>query len=68
MVQRATAQSKTGVRHGYGVAEASSLFNNFRRSELGVFQVGWSGSIYVFFSSFYPFQLLIWDNQVSFCT
>jgi hypothetical protein len=37
-VQRATAQSKTGIFRGYGVAETPPGF-----------QAGWSDSLYVFF-------------------
>jgi hypothetical protein len=48
VVQRATAQSKTGFFCDYGVAEAPPGF-----------QAGWSGCI--FFFSFCSFRLLIWS-------
>jgi hypothetical protein len=41
IVQRATAQSKTGFFHGYGVAEAPQGF-----------QAGWSDCVLLFFSLF----------------
>jgi hypothetical protein len=56
IVQRAKAQSKTGIVRGYGVAEAPPGF-----------QAGWSDCMY-FFLSFCPFSLLIWVFRVSFCT
>jgi hypothetical protein len=58
IVQRATAQSKTGFFCGYGVAEAYPSF-----------QAGWSDCMY-FFSiiSFCSFCLLIWVFRGSFCT
>jgi hypothetical protein len=40
IVQRATAQSKTGIFRGYGVAEAPPGF-----------QAGWSDCMYFFFLS-----------------
>jgi hypothetical protein len=58
IVQRATAQSKTGPLRGYSVAEAPPGF-----------QAGWSGCMYFFsFISFCSFCLLIWNSLVSFCT
>jgi hypothetical protein len=48
IVQRATAQSKTGFFRGFGVAEAPPGF-----------QSGWSDCMY-FSLSFYSFCLLIW--------
>jgi hypothetical protein len=55
-VQRATAQSKTGILLDYGVAEAPPGF-----------QAGWSDCMY-FSLSFSSFCLLIWVFRVSFCT
>jgi hypothetical protein len=56
IVQRVTAQSKTGVFCDYGVAEAPPGF-----------QAGWSDCMY-FFLSFCSFCLLICVFRVSFCT
>jgi hypothetical protein len=56
IVQRATAQSKTGFFRHYGVAEAPTGF-----------QAGWSDCMY-FSLSFCSFCLLIWSFRVSFCT
>jgi hypothetical protein len=54
-MQRATAQSKTGIFSDYGVAEAPPGF-----------QAGWSDCTYFF--SFCSFCLLIWVFRDSFCT
>jgi hypothetical protein len=56
MVQRATAQSKTGIFRDYGVAEAPPGF-----------QAGWSDCMYLSLS-FCSFCLLIFSFRVSFCT
>jgi hypothetical protein len=55
-VQRATAQSKTGIFRDFGVAEAPP-----------VFQADWSDCMYFFFS-LCSSCLLIWVFRVSFCT
>jgi hypothetical protein len=52
IVQRATAQSKTGIFRTYGVAEA-----------IPGFQAGWSDCMY-FFLSFRSFCLFIWNFRV----
>jgi hypothetical protein len=57
IVQRAIAQSKTGIFRDYCVAEAPSGF-----------QAGWSDCMYCFSLSFCSFCLLIWVFRVSFCT
>jgi hypothetical protein len=57
IVQRATAQQKTGNFRDFGVAEAPPDF-----------QAGWSDCMYFFSLSFYSFCLLIWVSRVSFCT
>jgi hypothetical protein len=54
-VQRATAQSKTGIFRDHGVAEAPPGL-----------QTGWSDGMY-FFLSFCLFCVLIWVFRVSFC-
>jgi hypothetical protein len=56
IVQRATAQSKTGIFRDNGIAEAPP-----------VLQAGWSDCMY-FSLSFCSFCLLIWVFRVSFCT
>jgi hypothetical protein len=56
IVQRARAQSKTGIFRDYGVAEAPPGF-----------QAGWSDCMY-FFLLFLFTCLLIWVFRVSFCT
>jgi hypothetical protein len=55
-VQRATAQSNTGIFRDYGVAEAPQGF-----------KAGWSDCMY-FSLSFCSFCLLTWVFRVSFCT
>jgi hypothetical protein len=57
IVQRATAQSKTGIFRDYGIAEAPPGF-----------QAGWSDSLYFFSLSFCSSCPLIWVFRVSFCT
>jgi hypothetical protein len=56
-VQRATAQSKTGIFRDNGVAEAPPGFH-----------AGWSDCMYFFKISFSSFCLLIWNFRVSFYT
>jgi hypothetical protein len=55
IVQRATAQSNTGIFRDYDEAKAPP-----------VFQAGWSDC--VFFLSFCSFCLLIWSFRLSFFT
>jgi hypothetical protein len=56
IVQRVTAQSKTGISFDYGVTEAPPGF-----------KAGWSDCMY-FSLSFCSFCPLIWVFRVSFCT
>jgi hypothetical protein len=37
IVQRATAQSKTGIHHGYGVADAFPIFSRLPQEQTPVF-------------------------------
>jgi hypothetical protein len=57
IVQRARAQSKTGIFRDYGLAEASPGF-----------QAGWSDCMFSLFLSLCSFCLLIWVFRVRFCT
>jgi hypothetical protein len=57
IVQRATAQSKTGFFRDFGVAEAPPGF-----------QAGWSDCMYFFSLSLCSSFPLIWIFRVSFCT